>query len=160
MAKMAQMLRNMQSEMDQLETLDAMMDQIADAKSSMNCQSCNGSGCEACMGAQMAMQGAGAMEGPPGRGMGEGSGQGDRPEEEEETGGFRTRVGAKPQAGESVRLGDAVGPNVPGASQQAVKEEITSSFTEDADPVINRNLPRREREQAKEYFQNYRKGRQ
>jgi tetratricopeptide (TPR) repeat protein len=160
MSQMARMLRDMKDEMDQLETLDAIMDQIAEAKNSMNCQSCNGSGCEACMGAQMAMQGTGAAEGQPGMGMGEGTGMGDRPEEEEKTGGYRTRVSAKPEAGESVRLGDAIGPNVPGASQQAVKDEITSSFTEEADPVINRNLPRREREQAKEYFENYRKGRQ
>jgi hypothetical protein len=144
--------------MDQLETLDALMEQIADAKSSMNCQSCNGEGCEACMGAQMAMQGAGQMQGPPGMGLGEGTGMGDRPEEAEDTSGFRSRVRAKPEAGESVRLGDAIGPNVPGASQQSVEDEITSSFSEAADPVINRNLPRREREQAKEYFQNYRKG--
>jgi hypothetical protein len=158
MGQMAEMLRDMKAGMDQLETLDALMDQLADAKNSMNCQACNGEGCEACMGAQMAMQGAGAAQGPPGMGLGEGTGKGDRPEEEEKTGGFRSRVGAKPQAGESVRVGDAMGPNIAGASQQEVKEEIASSFSEDADPLVNRNLPRREREQAKEYFQNYRKG--
>jgi hypothetical protein len=158
LGKMAEMLRDMQADMDQLETLDALMEQIVDAKNAMNCESCSGEGCEACMGAQMAMQGAGAMQGAPGQGLGEGTGMGDRPEEQDETSGFRSRVGAKPEAGESVRMGDAIGPNLPGTSQQAIKDEISSSFSEAADPVISRNLPRREREQAKEYFQNYRQG--
>ena len=50
MGQMAEMLQDMKAGMEQLETLDALMDQIADAKNSMNCQACNGEGCEACMG--------------------------------------------------------------------------------------------------------------
>ncbi len=159
MAQMADMLNELKEGMDKLETLDALMDQIADAKNAMNCQECGGEGCESCMGNAMAMQGSGSVQGPPASGMSEGTGTGDRPEEQDETGGYRSRVGGKPQPGEAVRVGDAMGPNIAGGSQQEVKQEISSAFREDADPLFNRNLPRREREQAKAYFENYRKGR-
>ena len=134
------------------------MDQVADAEELDELPGMWRRRVRVLSGYAMAMQGSGAMQGPPGSGMGEGAGKGDRPEEEDATGGYRSRVGGNPQPGEAVRVGDAMGPNMPGGSQQEVKEEISSSFREDADPLVNRNLPRREREQAKEYFQNYRKG--
>ena len=90
--------------------------------------------------------------------MGEGHGMGQRPEEETPTGGYRTRVGAEARAGEAIRVGDATGPNVAGNSRAEIKKEIASSQSEDPDPLVEQNLPRREREQTKEYFELLRKG--
>ena len=159
--QLAQNLQQLQQQMENLKTLDEMMTEIAGAKSAMNCQKCGGEGCEACENALAAMAGStpNASGDRPGRGMGEGQGQGERPEEETETGGYRARVGAEARQGEAVRVGDATGPNVAGNSLETIKKEIASSFSEDPDPVVQQTLPRREREQTKEYFELLRKGR-
>ena len=94
----------------------------------------------------------------PGRGLGAGQGMGDRPEKETETGGYRTRVGADPRQGEAIRVGDASGPNVAGKSREQIKAEIAGALSEDPDPVNQQRLPKREREQTREYFELLRKG--
>ena len=106
----------------------------------------------------MGMDAQGMFSEQPGTGMGEGHGMGDRPEEETETGGYRTRVAGNPSQGEAVRVGDATGPNLSGNSRQEVKKEIASSFSEDPDPIMHQNLPRRERDQTREYFELLRQG--
>ena len=156
---LAQDLNQMQEQLDSLETLDEMMSEIADAKNSMNCKKCGGAGCEACQGAKaMAMIGMDGFSEQPGRGTGAGHGEGERPEEETETGGYRTRVAGDPRQGEAIRVGDASGPNLPGTSRQTIQEEIASSFSEDPDPLTQQKLPRRERDQTREYFELLRKG--
>jgi hypothetical protein len=159
--QLAQDLQQIQEQMENLKTLDEMMTEIADAKSAMNCKKCGGEGCEACQAAPADMAGneGGAFSERPGRGLGEGHGMGERPEEETETGGYRTRVGAEARRGESIRVGDANGPNVAGNSLESIKKEIASSLSEDPDPIVQQTLPRREREQTKEYFELLRKGR-
>jgi hypothetical protein len=157
--QLAKDLQQLQNEMENLQALDAMMDEIADAKNAMNCRACGGEGCAACQGEGNTMAAAGnAFSERPGRGMGEGRGMGARPEEETETGGYRTRVGTQPRPGEAIRVGDANGPNIAGNSSAEIKKEITSAFSEDPDPLGQQDLPRREREQTKEYFELLRKG--
>jgi hypothetical protein len=158
--ELAANMQQLQQEMENLKSLDAMMNEIADAKNAMNCRKCGGEGCEECQGAGNAAGAAGDMfSEKPGRGLGEGHGVGDRPIEETETGGYRTRVGAEARPGEAIRVGDANGPNVAGNSSAEVKKEITSALSEDPDPLSQQNLPRREREQTREYFESLRKGR-
>ena len=156
--QLAKDLQKMQDQLESLQTLDEMMKEIADAKNAMNCKECGGEGCEACQGGAMAMDQNGLFSETPGRGMGEGHGLGDRPEEETETGGYRTRVGADPRQGEAIRTGDATGRNVAGNSRESIKKEIAGAFSEDPDPLTHQQLPRREREQTKEYFELLRKG--
>ncbi len=155
--KLANDLQQMQEQLDSLQTLDEMMNEIADAKNAMNCDQCGGEGCAACQGQGMGMGGDQFSE-KPGAGLGAGRGFGDRPEEETETGGYRARVAADPRKGDAIRVGDANGPNVAGRSRQQVKEEIASSFSEDPAPLTHQKLPRREREQTREYFELLRKG--
>ena len=69
-----------------------------------------------------------------------------------------TRVAGDPRQGEAIRVGDASGPNLPGTSRQTIQEEIASSFSEDPDPLTQQKLPRRERDQTREYFELLRKG--
>lgn len=158
--ELANNMQQLQQEMENLKSLDAMMNEIADAKNAMNCRKCGGEGCEECQGPGNAAMGASdKFSDKPGRGLGEGNGLGDRPIEETETGGYRTRVGAEARPGEAIRVGDANGPNVAGNSTAEVKKEITSAMSEDPDPLSQQNLPRREREQTREYFESLRKGR-
>ena len=156
--QLGQNLQQLQDQLENLQTLDAMMDEIADAKGAMNCNKCGGEGCEACQGAGALAASSNMFSEKPGDGMGEGHGMGQRPEEETPTGGYRTRVGAEARAGEAIRVGDATGPNVAGNSRAEIKKEIASSQSEDPDPLVEQNLPRREREQTKEYFELLRKG--
>ncbi len=148
----AQQLEQLQQELDELETLDEMLEGIAAAKEAMNCQACQGQGCEACMG------GFGAGDQGNGFGMGEGQGQGDRPEERNQTGMYETQVRGDLQPGQAVRSGYAGGPNRAGRTMQEVKELIGSNLSEDADPLTEHRLPRKEREHAMEYFRRFRSG--
>jgi uncharacterized coiled-coil DUF342 family protein len=155
--QMANDLQQMKDDLDNLQTLDDVMDEIADAKNAMNCQNCNGKGCAECQGQGMGM-GDSQFSERPGRGLGPGRGMGDRPEEETETGGYRARVAGDPRKGEAIRVGDADGPNRAGRSSKEAKQEIASSFSEDPAPLTHQQLPRREREQTREYFELLRKG--
>jgi len=160
MQKMAQSLQKAKQELDQLQSMDQMMQEIADSRNAMNCDKCNGAGCDECQsGGTMGQQAQqGVLTGMPGRGMNGGQGVGDRPEEETQTGGYRTRVGAQPKQGEAVRVGDAAGPNVAGNSKEAAKADVLGEYSQDPSPVIQQSLPRRERDQTKEYFELLRKG--
>jgi chemotaxis protein histidine kinase CheA len=151
-------LQQMQQEMAELESLDDVMNQIAQAKNAMNCKECQGGGCEACMGNGF-NQGFGQGQGQqPGFGLGEGQGQGDRPEERTDTSYYESQVRGKPRPGEAVRTGDADGPNVAGVSRETVKAEIQNAVSKDPDPLVDQQLPRAQREQAKQYFERFRKG--
>ena len=50
MAQMAKQLDKMQQDANEMEMLDAAMDQVEMAKDAMACKFCNGEGCEHCMG--------------------------------------------------------------------------------------------------------------
>lgn len=153
--QMAQGLKDLQSQMDQLETLDKMLDEIAMAKEAMGCQQCNGEGCEACLG-QFGQ--GGNKEGEPGMGLGEGRGKGERPEAKTDTSMYESRVKGNVQPGEAVRTGSAGGPNQAGKTLQEVKDQLKSNFSQDADPLTDLRLPKKEREHTREYFRRYREG--
>jgi hypothetical protein len=147
----------MQAELAQLETLDEMLDQIADAKDSMNCENCKGMGCEMCRGMGQGQMG-GMMDEMAGMGLGEGQGRGDRPEERTDTSTYDSQVREKPKPGEAVRVGDADGPNLAGASRVEESAPLTFSLAEDSDPLADQRLPKAQREHAKEYFEALREG--
>ncbi len=158
LGQMADELQDMQAELAQLETLDEMLDQIADAKDSMNCKNCNGQGCEACMG--MGFGQNGRMGEMAGMGLGDGQGRGDRPEERTDTSSYDSQVRDKPRAGEAVRVGEADGPNIAGASRVEDAAPLSFSVAEDADPLADQRLPRAQRDHAKQYFEAIREGKQ
>lgn len=155
MNELAQQLQDMQDQLDELETLNEVMDEIAMCKDMMNCGMCNGEGCPGCMG----QWGQGSnMEGQPGMGLGEGKGMGARPEERTDTNFYESQVRGKVQAGEAIRTGSASGPNRAGRSFEDVKQQIGSELSEDAEPLVDVRLPRKELEHSKEYFERYNKG--
>jgi len=93
-----------------------------------------------------------------GNGLGEGQGYGDRPEAETDTGTYESKVRGKPKAGEAVRVGDAIGPNKAGLSQESYKEEILSSLKNDSDPLTDQRLPKDQQDHVREYIQRFEAG--
>jgi len=152
--EMARDLQEMQNELDQMEQLDELLDEINGAKSSLKCENCSGEGCAECQGGESQF----SRQDGPGDGLNEGQGSGERPEAATKTGAYESRVRAKPKGGESIRSGDASGPNRAGLSQQQVQQEITGALRGDADPVSEQRLPRAQQDHVRQYFELRRKG--
>ncbi|MGE0608045.1 MAG: hypothetical protein AB7O62_13205 [Pirellulales bacterium] len=134
-------LEEMQAQLEEMEMLQDALDEIAQCKNGM----CEG-------------MGQGKKGKKPGRGLGEGRGDGDRPEEETDTRFFDSNVKQKPKGGSAVVIGEADGPNEPGAVRQQIKEQVESSKSESSDPLTNQRLPREYRDHAKKYFDMLREG--
>ncbi len=152
----AEELQALANDMQELESLEFLTDQIAQAKDALNCPNCQGAGCEQCQG-EGGLGGQGKGDGD-GDGMGEGQGHGERPEEQTDTGTYESQVRGKPQPGEVVRGGDADGPNVVGRSVQEVRQAIEAKAQSTDDPQVNVKLPRNQRDHAKQYFERFREG--
>ncbi|WP_144059567.1 hypothetical protein [Rhodopirellula sallentina] len=152
MQEMSEQLGEMQSAMEELEDLQKAMDDLSQSKDQMNCNGCNGEGCQQCMG-----NGFGQNQ-RPGFGMGEGAGKGDRPEEETDTNSYDTQVRGDVKRGRAVIAGFADGPNRKGVTREAIKSVIESSMSEEGDPLEDQVLPRDEREQTRQYFDRLREG--
>lgn len=150
---MAQNLQDLQRQSEQLETLQQLLDEVAMAKEAMGCPQCAGQGCEDCQG----QFGRGRGE-QPGWGIGSGRGQDERPPAEIETGVYESRVSGQVQPGEAVRIGSAGGPNQPGQMLQEARDQLQSSFAQEADPLVDLRLPKKEREHTRDYFRRYRQG--
>jgi len=143
-------LAELAQQMDELESLEMALDELADAKDSMQCKACQGEGCAEC-------RGRGAGEGK-GDGLGEGRGKGDRPEERTETGAYDTRVRQKLGRGSAVITDLVTGPNVKGEVQQEINAQVEAAKSASADPLIEQPLPRASREHVKRYFESLREG--
>jgi DNA repair exonuclease SbcCD ATPase subunit len=152
---LAKAMKEAQNQLDQLENLDEVLDQLADAKDALNGKAGNGKDA-----AEGNMQFSNNMNknGRPGRGMGAGRGAGERPENEVETRTYLSRVDGKTQKGEAVRYGDAGGKNIAGKSKEEIRAELQSAAGKDPDALNEQNLPREQREHAKQYFEKFRKG--
>ena len=89
---------------------------------------------------------------------GEGRGHGEREQQEGATGEYKSKVKGAIQKGETVKTGDADGNNLPGSSAAEARELIKSEMSRQSDPLEDQQLPRSQREQAKEYFEKLRGG--
>jgi hypothetical protein len=154
--KLANEMQKMQEQLDQLENLQEILDQLADTKEAMNCPNCQGEGCPECQGNGDKDDKMGKQASKNAKNRGRGSGL--RDEEETDKSFYDTRVAADPKAGQSVRIGDAGGPNKAGKSVEAIKEEIRASLAKEPDALEDVTLPRDQRENAKQYFEKLRKG--
>lgn len=136
---MADQLEQMQQELEEMEDLEDL-EQIA-----RQCQQgCNGD----CQG-----------EGEPGQkdfAKGKGLGGGKRAKEEGEYGTFKSRVKGKLQRGQTVITGTADGNNISGRSVSEARELIRAEMSKDADPLENQQLPKSQREHARQYFESLR----
>jgi DNA repair exonuclease SbcCD ATPase subunit len=157
--QLAKAMKEAQEQLDQIENLDEVLDQLAECKNCMNGKE-GGEGKDGKPGdlagksKQMSNK-----RGKGGDGLGAAKGgSGERPENEVDTNTYDTQVQAKTQPGESVRIGDAGGKNIPGKSLQQAKAEIQSAAAKDPDALEEVNLPREMKNQTKQYFEKFRKG--
>jgi DNA repair exonuclease SbcCD ATPase subunit len=156
--KLAGDLQKAQQQLEQAENLQEVLDQLAEAKDAMNCPSCQGEGCAQCQANGQGDKLAGDKSKGKGKGMGKGRGEGERDEEETDKSFYETRVAADAKKGQSVRVGDASGPNKAGKSLESIKEEVRASIAKPPDSIEDVTLPRDQRENAKQYFERLRKG--
>lgn len=156
MSEMAKQLEQMQQQSEDMETLDGMMMEMADAKSAM-AEGENESESEGEDG-QKGSKGRDRRGNQRGDGQGEGRGEGERAEEETEYGTKSSQVQAKPKPGESIKIGTASGPNSKGVSREEAKRQMEAAESKDDDPLTNQTLPRAQKKHAQEYFEKFRKG--
>jgi len=155
--KLAAEMQKAQEQLDQMANLDEVLDQLADAKDAMKCDNCQGEGCAQCQGDSQGDKIAKQNKGN-GKGRNNGRGEGLRDEEETDKSFYETRVAADAKKGQSVRIGDAAGPNKAGKSQESIKDEIRASLAKEPEALEDVTLPRDQRENAKQYFERLRKG--
>jgi len=146
LSEFADQLQQMKSEMAQLQSLDEIMDELAAAKEGMDGEQSDGEGQFGELSSNM------SDEFGMGNGFSEGPGAGYRPEQETETGIYESKLRGNPRAGEAVRVGDAIGPNKAGLSQEEIKEEILSAVANDSDPLTDQRLPKEQQDHVREYY--------
>lgn len=157
LAELAQSLEGIERDLAALRRAQSVLDQLADAKMAMNCAQCQGQGCAQCQGGGVgSSQSDQVREVNNARGRGRGAGR--REEERGDSGFYDSRVAADPKAGESVRIGDAGGPNKAGRSLEAIKAELQSDLAKPPDALDEAPLPRDQRENARQFFEKLRKG--
>ena len=136
---LAKQIQQMQMEMDQLEDLEDLQDAIQECKNGM------------CPGGKPGEK--------PGDGIaGGGRGFGDRPQQEEKTGDYKSRVRGKLQKGQMVDTGKADGENLTGSTTSEARAIVDAAIAGDSDPLENQVLPKSQRDHAKQYFESLREG--
>ena len=152
MKKAQQALEDLAEQMDQMEMDQDMMEQLKDLEDDL--QECK--------------DGMNNCENPGDKpnnkpdwgdwGKGNGRGHGKRDLKENETGEFKSKVKAQLQKGETVATGDADGNNIPGSSIADARELVKAEMAEQTDPLEDQQLPKAQRDQAKQYFEKLRGG--
>ena len=174
MEAMADQLGEMQESMEQLEDIEETLDTLAQSKDQMRCKACAGQGCKECKGSGQSQgngqgegEGDGQGEGKPGDksgkggtkyGLGKGSGLSGPEEKEKDSESYESQVRGEPKQGRGVNAGFADGPNRKGVTREDVKQAVLGAISEESDPLENQNLPRAERDHAREYFDKLRSG--
>lgn len=148
---LADSLGEMQSQMEQLEGLDELLDSLAAGKSQLRCQACSGAGCVQCANQGTGL-GVGEESGSSDLGYGRGQGRGESSENDFQTETYDSQVRGDVKKGTSLISGFADGPNRRGVSKEAIKSVILDTLSDQSDPLENQVLPRVERDHAREYF--------
>ncbi len=139
-------LGDLRRQLDELEMLDEAMDQLAQARNRMVCPHCGGAGCQACQGNR------------PGLGIGVGRGHGNQPEEKTDSAFYDSRVRQKVGKGTANVVDLVDGPNVKGNVQQQIRQQYDAARQQPTDPLTGRQIPRKHRKHAREYFDRFREG--
>ena len=146
-------LKDLQRQANEMQALDQAMDQLADARRQMTCKECGGAGCPACQGqgeADKVMLNAG--------GGGKGRASGRRPERKGSVNFTDVDANVKVAKGQLSVVGEVEGPNARGDVQLQLREQFQSAKREASDPLTEQKLPKNEREQARQYFDQFRRG--
>jgi len=149
LGELADNLKQMESQLEQLESLEEMLDQLSDAKEGMGE---NDMPSDSALSQMSDGQSQSQMDGMPGRGLNEGKGFGERPEQEGDTASYDSQSDGKIQKGKAVITGTVDGPNNKGETREDVQAAIEATMTEKADPLTDAQLPRDQKDHAREYF--------
>lgn len=153
MQAMAAQMAAIEQQMAESQLLDAAMNQLQQAKSSLACSQCKGGGCSACQGS------GGNQPGNRDWAQGQGPGGGRRADEENDVRFRDSQVRQKPQQGDAVLVGEVEGPNIRGEVAEQIKQEMAADAVEPSDPLVIEQLPKSRRDHAEEYFNTLREGR-
>ncbi len=155
--KAQQALEDLAEQMEQMELDQDLLEQLQDLEQDL--QECKNeiNGCPNPGGQPGDGNSAKRSQQPMARG--EGQGHGEREMAEDPTGEYQSKDKGRLQRGETVKAGEADGPNLPGSSAAQARELIKSEMSRQTDPLEDQQLPRSQREQAKEYFEKLRGGR-
>ena len=146
-------LKDLQQQANEMQALDQAMDQLADARRQMTCKECGGAGCPACQGEgekDMVMLNTG--------GGGKGRATGQRPERKSAVNFTDVDANVKVTKGQLSVVGEVEGPNARDNVQLQLREQFQSAKREASDPLTEQKLPKNEREQARQYFDQFRSG--
>ena len=157
LGQLQQSLQQMDQQLQEMEMLDQAMDQVAQMRNQIGCPNCGGKGCKECQGQGMGMgQGQGDdPNGKPGNGLGRGRGMGFRPEEKTD---YTTRDSHAPQKigrGSATVVDMVNGPNIKGNTDLQVKEALEAAERAESDPLTSQKMPRKHRQQVREYFDKF-----
>lgn len=157
MDALSEQLGEMQATAEEMELLDDVAKQLADAKAAMACKNCNGEGCGQCQGKGFR---PGNRNNPNSRAAQIGGQGAPRDVEENDTKMYDSNVKSNVTKGPAVIAGQADGPNLKGATRESIKQELEMARQEAVDPLANQKLPKGYREKVGKYFDRYRKGRE
>jgi hypothetical protein len=157
LSELAESLKGIDRDLEALRRTQGVLDRLAEAKMAMNCAQCQGQGCAQCQGGAASTSTSDLLRQTDGA-EGRGRGAGRRDEQRSDGSFYDSRVAADPKAGESVRIGDAGGPNKAGRSLEAVKAELHSALAQPPDALDDVALPRDHRDNARQFFEKLRKG--
>ncbi len=163
--QLADQLGEMQQEQSQLEELDSALANLDQSKNQMRCQSCSNGQCQQCQGQggapsdNLARGGQRTSASAQGGGIGRGSGPDNRSESESESEGYESQVRGDVRQGRVVVSGTADGPNRKGITREDLGAAIEAALAEESDPLETQKLPRLEQDQARQYFDRLREGR-
>lgn len=146
-------LEDLAEQIEQMEIDDEMQQQLQDLEQDL--QDCK-DGINGCPNPGDKPGGKEAKKGDFQKGAGQGHGE--REQQEGDTGEYKSKVKGAIQKGETVKTGDADGNNLPGSSAAEARELIKSEMSRQSDPLEDQQLPRSQRDQAKEYFEKLRGG--
>jgi hypothetical protein len=148
MEKMKQQMEKMNQADKQLKDLKQLMDAAEKCKNCANGQ-CDGEGDKG-RSDKESLQWK--------KGMGEGRGSGPRDEKETDTRSIDSQVRTEMKDGETVYGGKAGGVNRKGVTREEVKEAILSAEIEDPEAIDSLPLPKKQRDQARDYYDSLRVG--
>jgi hypothetical protein len=149
-----QQMSEMAKQLDEMESLDAAMADLQDAKNGMSPDGMNQLGSDM----NSFGMGLGQRKGM-GNGLGRGRGQGDRPEAPDETAVYTSKVKQQLKKGKAVSLGFTTpGKTVKGDAVIDIQEEIDAGTASVADALSNQKIPRNLEKHIRSYYDQLNKG--
>jgi myosin heavy subunit len=149
-----QQMSEMAKQLDEMESLDAAMADLQDAKNGMSPDGMNQLGSDM----NSFGMGLGQRKGM-GNGLGRGRGQGDRPEAPDETAVYTSKVKQQLKKGKAVSLGFTTpGKTVKGDAVIDIQGEIDAGTGSVADALSNQKIPRNLEKHIRSYYDQLNKG--